>query len=467
MILKKLAIEILNIATETGADFAEIYLEEDSHATISVDNGKVETIHDVLSYGAGIRLFNGLQSVYGYTNDLTSKGLKKLARDLAVSFSETRKIEVKTIKKVRQKKKNQPKIPYESYPREKIVEMLKEASKVMKNYDESVVRTTANFAYSNKKVEIYNTDGRHLTDYRSRGIASLLAVAAKEGKIETFRTAKGAQKEMEYFIKETDLNLEAKQVAASAVTMLSAKDCPSGKMPVVIGNGFGGVIFHEACGHSLEATSVSKGLSVFSGKKGERIASSIVSAVDDGTIEGAWGSGNIDDEGNKTRRNLLIKDGILNSYLIDDFNSRRMNEKSNGASRRQSYRFEPTSRMSNTFILPGKSTPEEIIASTRYGIYAKNMGGGSVTPATGEFNFAVNEAYLIKDGKIIHPVRGATLIGSGKEVLLHVDMVGNDLRREQGTCGSKSGYIPADVGQPTIRISEITVGGTGGKVKNG
>ncbi|MDI9540760.1 MAG: TldD/PmbA family protein [Bacillota bacterium] len=467
MISKNLATEVLNIATETGADFAEIYLEEENTASIGVDNGKVESCNDSLTYGAGIRLLKGLQSVYGYTNDLTTKGLKKLAKDLSASFFGEREIELKTIKKVRAGKKHLPKIPYDTYPREKIVKMLKEASEVMKNYDESIVRTTAQFAYSNKKITIFNTDGKQFSDIRCRGRAALVAVASKDGKIETFYRAPGAQKGMEFFLEEVDLNQSAKEVAKSAVTMLSAKECPSGKMPVVIGSGFGGVVFHEACGHSLEASVVSKGLSVFSGKKSEKIASNIVSAVDDATIEGAWGSGNIDDEGNKTRRNVLIKNGILNSYLVDDFNGRRMNEKGNGATRRQSYKYEPTSRMSNTFILPGESTPDEIIADTEFGLYAKSMGGGSVNPATGEFNFAVNEGYLIQDGKITHPVKGATLIGSGKEVLLHVDRVGNDLKREQGMCGASSGMIPADVGQPTIRVSEITVGGTGGDMNNG
>ncbi|MGI6510581.1 MAG: TldD/PmbA family protein [Erysipelotrichaceae bacterium] len=467
VISKKLALEVLNIATETGADFAEIYLEEENSASISVDNGKVELCNDTLTYGAGIRLLKDLQSVYGYTNNLTAKSLKKLAKDLSASFSEGRKIEVKTIKKVRQGKKHLPKIAYGSYPREKIVEMLKDAAAVMKNYHESIVRTTASFVYDNKKVSIFNSEGKQFSDVHSRGRAGLVAVASKDGKIESIYRAPGAQKGMEYFLEEVDLNQAAKEAAEAAVTMLSAKECPSGKMPVVIGNGFGGVVFHEACGHSLEASSVSKGLSVFSGKKGEMIASSLVSAVDDGTIDGAWGSGNIDDEGNKTQRNVLIKNGVLNSYLIDDFNGRRMNKKGNGSCRRESYKYEPTSRMSNTFILPGKSTLEEIIASTEYGIYAKRMGGGSVNPASGEFNFAVNEGYLIKNGKLLHPIKGASLIGSGKEVLSHIDMVGNDLKREQGMCGASSGYIPADVGQPTIRVSEITVGGTKGADKNG
>ncbi len=467
MISKKLALEVLNIATQTGADFAEIYLEEENSADVSVDNGKVESSNDSLNYGAGIRLLKDFESVYGYTNNLSGKSLKKLASDLAASFSEERKIEVQSIKKVRQQKKHQPKIAYETYPREDIVKMLKQASKVMQDYDEAIVRTTASFWYFSKKITIFNADGKQFSDERSYGRAALVAVAKKEGKLETFYRAPGAQKGMEFFLEEIDLNKEALEVAQTAVKMLSAKDCPSGKMPVVIGNGFGGVIFHEACGHSLEASVVSKGLSVFSDKKGEKIASSIVSAVDDGTIEGAWGSGNIDDEGNKTQRNILIKNGILNSYLVDNFHGRRMNEKGNGATRRQSYKYEPTSRMSNTFILPGKSTPEEIIANTDYGIYAKSMGGGSVNPATGEFNFAVNEGYLIENGKITHPVKGATLIGSGKDILLNIDMVGNDLQRAQGMCGASSGMIPADVGQPTIRVSEITVGGTGGEIKHG
>ena len=273
-----------------------------------------------------------------------------------------------------------------------------------------------------------------------------------------------SSKGFEYFLDEINFEELGVEVAKSAITMLGARECPSGKMPVIIGNGFGGVIFHEACGHSLEASSVSKNLSVFSNKLGTQIASSVVSAVDDGTILGAWGSGNVDDEGNPTHRTLLIENGILKSYLVDGFNGRRMNTPENGASRRQSYKFEPTSRMSNTFILPGKSTPEEIIANTKFGLYAKSLGGGSVNPATGEFNFAANEAYIIEDGKISYPVKGATLIGSGSEVLMKIDMVANDLLRAQGMCGASSGSIPTDVGQPTIRVSEMTVGGRGEKI---
>jgi TldD protein len=241
--------------------------------------------------------------------------------------------------------------------------------------------------------------------------------------------------------------------------MLRAGYAPGGKMNVVIGNGFGGVIFHEACGHSLEATSVAKKSSEFWDKKGSQIASSIVTAIDDGTMPGEWGSLNVDDEGSTPRRNVLIKDGILQTFLVDRLNGTRMGEMSTGNGRRQNYRFAPTSRMTNTYIDVGDSTFDEIIAATEYGLYAKRMGGGSVQPGTGEFNFAVSEAYMIRNGKIAEPVRGASLIGRGSEVLMNIDMIGKDMDFGQGMCGSMSGSVPTNCGQPTIRVKEILVGG--------
>jgi len=230
-------------------------------------------------------------------------------------------------------------------------------------------------------------------------------------------------------------------------------------MVVAIDNGFGGVIFHEACGHSLEATSVAKGNSEFAGKLGQKIASDKVTAIDDGTLPNEWGSLNIDDEGNPTRKNVLIEKGILKGYMIDKLNGRRMNMEPTGSSRRQSYKYAPTSRMTNTYIAPGDDENEEIIKSIDYGLYAKKMGGGSVNPVTGEFNFAVLEGYMVKNGKIDTPVRGATLIGKGSEILKKIDMVGKELDLAAGMCGSVSGSVPTNVGQPLIRVSEITVGG--------
>ena len=243
--------------------------------------------------------------------------------------------------------------------------------------------------------------------------------------------------------------------------MLGARHCPAGKMPVVIENGFGGVIFHEACGHGLEATAVAKNASVFAGKLGEQIASPLVTAIDDGTIPNAWGSANIDDEGTPTRKNILIENGILKSYLIDRMNGKRMGMAATGSARRQNYRYAPTSRMTNTFLAAGDTSVQQMIKDTNFGLYAKQMGGGSVDPATGSFNFAVLEGYLIRNGEICEPVRGATLIGKGAEVLLDIDRVGNNLKRAQGMCGSISGSIPTDVGQPAIRVKEMTVGGRG------
>ncbi|MFY9527047.1 MAG: TldD/PmbA family protein, partial [Limnochordia bacterium] len=295
-------------------------------------------------------------------------------------------------------------------------------------------------------------------DRRIRTRLGINAVASKGNEKQSAFRGPGRHMGFELY-EQIDVEEIARDAAQSAVTMVNADYAPSGKYPVIIDNEFGGVIFHEACGHGLEATSVAKGASVFAGKLGQKVASEIVTAVDDGSIPNAWGSQNIDDEGFKTRRNVLIENGILKGYMIDRLNGRRMGMEPTGNSRRQSYKYAPTSRMTNTFICAGESTKEEIIANTEYALFARRMGGGSVNPATGEFNFAVAEGYIVRNGKIEKPVRGATLIGKGSDVLLKIDMVGSNLATGQGMCGSLSGSIPADVGQPTIRVTEMTVGG--------
>jgi TldD protein len=283
-------------------------------------------------------------------------------------------------------------------------------------------------------------------------------VATLANEKQSARRSPGAQKGFEFY-DSIDFAKLGRECAEEAVMMLRAGYAPGGKMSVVIGNGFGGVIFHEACGHSLEATSVAKKSSEFWDKKGQQIASSIVTAIDDGTMPGQWGSLNVDDEGSKPRRNVLIKDGILQTFLVDKLNGKRMGEISTGNGRRQNYRFAPTSRMTNTYIDAGDSTFDEIIAATECGLYARRMGGGSVQPGTGEFNFAVSEAYMIRNGRIAEPVRGASLIGRGSEVLMNIDMIGKDMDFGQGMCGSMSGSVPTNCGQPTIRVKEILVGG--------
>lgn len=465
MISKKQSIEILNAGLATGGDYCEIYIEDKVSKSIVVENGKVDTSSIGRTYGAGIRILKELQSVYGYTNDVSFKSLKALAESLSNSFNGKRVLTIESLKVKKAKDNNVVEKPFSTVPTSEVVAYLKKGEKVMREASPKIVRSKAIIASSHQKVTIITTKGFIHSDEKERNRLALIAVAADEGKIETAFEGPGAMAGFEYFEKKIDIEQLSKKVADTAVKFLYAKECPSGKMPVVIGNAFGGVLFHEACGHPLEATSVAKKLSVMSDKLGQQIASSVVTAIDDGTIANEWGSNNIDDEGNPTQKTVLIKDGILTNYLIDDFNGRRMNAKGNGASRRESYKYEPTSRMSNTYIAAGKSTPEEIIAATKLGLYAKSFAGGSVNPATGEFNFGCSEAYIIRDGKIAEPVRGASLIGSGKDILLNIDMVGNDLMLAQGMCGSVSGSIPVDVGQPTIRLKEITVGGNGGELK--
>lgn len=464
MISKKVAVQVLNEALTTGGDFAEIFLEETYSSSLEVDSGKTQPPSSKIAYGAGIRILKKLQSVYGYTNDTSLKGLLTLASKLAVSFNGSQDLFVKDIKTVSVRGKHKIAKPLDSVSTQEKLALLKKGDEVMRNFDSRIVRTVAVLVMNDRNIEIFNSDGKHFTDHQERVRFVLQAIAMAPGAFETGYTGPGAHSGFD-FVEGLDIEKEAREVADLAIRKLSAKDCPSGVMPVVIGNGFGGVIFHEACGHPLEASAVSKGLSPFANKIGQQIAHTAVTAIDDGTIPNAWGSNNIDDEGNPTHRNVLIKDGILQDYLIDRFNGRRMGRESNGAGRRQSYKYEPTSRMSNTYIDKGPYTPEEIIQSVKLGLYAKKLGGGSVNPTTGDFNFAADEAYIIRDGKICDLVKGATLIGTGAEILMKIDMVANDLDRAQGMCGAASGSIPVDVGQPTLRVSSITVGGQGGKLQ--
>jgi TldD protein len=250
-----------------------------------------------------------------------------------------------------------------------------------------------------------------------------------------------------------------REAARIANVMVGAGYAPAGTMPVVIGNAFGGVIFHEACGHILETTAVEKKASVFADKIGERIAHESLSAVDDGTIPGAWGSLNVDDEATPTERTVLIEKGILKSYMVDRVGELKTGYRRTGSGRRQDYTFAPASRMRNTFILEGDRTPGELIEGVELGLYARTMGGGSVVPGTGDYNFTVNEGYMIRGGEIAEPVRGAALVGNGAADLMNIVGVAGDLERGQGNCGSVSGSVPTDVGQPHILVSQITVGG--------
>lgn len=459
--LKRTAVEnIITAGLETGADFAEIYAERTETGVIGMVNGRVETAQGGLGCGAGVRLFFGTRAIYGFSNDLSEEALIRIARECAAALKGDRLYQRKGWRRMALQCVNPVRILPKNAAKGGKAEYLRLAAEAAKGYSSAITQTRTGFLEVQKHILVANSEGVWGEEDRVRTRFTAEAVASSASEKQSGHLGPGGSEGMELF-ERIDVEETAREAARIAVTMLGAKPCPAGKFPVVIDNGFGGVIFHESCGHALEATAVARNASVFAGKMGQQIASPLVTAVDDGTIPNGWGSAAMDDEGTPTARNILLENGILKSYLVDRLNGRRMGAAITGSARRQDYRFAPTSRMTNTFIAPGKSTPEEIIAATEYGLYAKQMGGGSVDAATGAFNFAVLEGYMIRNGKIAEPVRGATLIGKGQEVLRDIDMVGNNLKRAQGMCGSKSGSIPTDVGQPMLRVSRMTVGGRG------
>ncbi len=461
--LKKSIIEnVLNAALSRGGDFAEVFIEDKKTGNIKLVGGLIENSNSGRDYGAGIRILDKFNCIYAYTSDLSEENLVKVALDAATALN-TYKMDMilNLIKK--DISNNNPVIKKLSeIPKRDKVDLLKRAYNAAKNYDPIITQVTISFLEEDQHVLIANSDGLLVEDNRMRTRFAVASVAALNGEMQQGHYAPGASMGFEFYDKVNveDIGIEASRIAK---TMVHADYCPSGNMQVIIDNGFGGVLFHEACGHALEASFVAKGTSAFTGKIGQLVASPLVTAIDDGTIKNGWGTTNVDDEGTPTQKNILIENGVLKSYLVDKLNGRRMNIGSTGSSRRQSYRFAPTSRMNNTFIDKGSSKLEDMIGNTESGLYAKRLGGGSVNPATGDFNFAVMEGYIVENGKIIKPVRGATLIGNGTKVLELIDMVGDNLELGQGMCGASSGSIPANVGQPAIRVKSITVGGRGGE----
>jgi len=338
------------------------------------------------------------------------------------------------------------------------VEFLLAADRRARQSGAKIEQVTGHINQREQAVAIFNSEGLAVQDTRHYCLARVSVLAQEAGQQASGMDQQGALMGWELA---AGLNPESmgKEAARQALVNLSAKACPSGKMPVVIGPGFGGVIFHEACGHLLETTSVAKRASVFHDKMGEMIASPVVSAVDDGTLANAWGSINLDDEGMPTQRTQLIKNGRLENFLVDRQGAQHTGHPRSGSGRRESYRYAPASRMRNTFIEAGDSDLDSMIGSMERGIYAAKMGGGSVQPGTGEFNFAVTEGYYVEKGKIQYPVKAATLISTGPEVLRQISQVGSDLALSPGMCGSISGSVPVTVGQPALKVDEILVGG--------
>lgn len=459
MISKDICERVLRKAVSTGADYAEIFAENTVEHAINMVASRVDTVNDAVVAGASIRIYKGLRSVTASTVDTTEAGLLRCAERAADALGQG-KAEISITLRERLFGDIHPvKIVPASAPNADKLSILKDGYFAARDYSDAIKQVAGTFLDIDHNILIATSEGLYAQDRQIRTRISIRAVAEIDGETQTGACNPGRRMGLEAFAEVIDAKEAGIHAAKQAVTMAGAGYCSAGVMPVAIGNGFGGVIFHEACGHSLEASSVAYGISEFSGKLGQQIANPKVTAIDDGTIPNAWGSINIDDEGTPARKNVLIENGILKSYMIDKFNGRRMGMASTGNARRQSYKFTTTSRMTNTYIAEGTDNNDEIIASMEYGLFAKEMGGGSVNPVTGEFNFAVNEGYMVRNGKICEPVRGASLVGRGSEVIKNIDMVGTNLEMGQGMCGSSSGSIPTNVGQPLIRVSSITVGG--------
>lgn len=458
MLSRELVKEALGRALATGADYAELFAEHTLSKNINIVSGKTDKIGDTVISGVGIRIFKGTRCVSGSASSLAPQAILSCASKVADALTGGRLVQdiilrerlfgdIHPVRIVPASIENAEKIAY-----------MREACVAAKEYSDEISQVSGNYGEVDHRILIANSEGLFTQDRQIRTRVVVISIASKDGENQNGGVNHGARKGLELF-EEYDPKDMGKEASRQAITMLHAGYIKAGTMPVAIENGFGGVIFHEACGHSLEASSVALGQSQFTGKLGEQIANTKVTAIDDGTIPNSWGSINIDDEGTPAQRNVLIENGILKSYMIDKLNGRRMGMASTGNSRRQSYSFEPTSRMTNTYIAAGQDEDKDIISSIEYGLYAKSMGGGSVNPVTGQFNFAVDEGYVIRNGQICEPVRGASLIGKGSEILMNIDMVGKNVARAQGMCGASSGSIPTDVGQPLIRVSSIVVGG--------
>lgn len=459
MLTKSELEKYLEKCLSTGASFAELFLEESTSTIIKLSDQQVQKKTTNILKGVGIRICQGEKVVYASTNKLEK--IPQLITRLISNFSTTPEV-----KKINLSQKHEHfdkiKIPHHQYPIEKKKELLYKIDNTARSVSPKINQVEATILEKNQKITIANSNLLYTEDNRTSTRLSVTIYAKEAEKLEKSHLAPGFKTGYE-FLETFPLETEIINTAQQALEKLTAIECPCGELPVVIGNGFGGVIFHEACVHALEATTVAKGSSVFNNKLNKQIASSKVTIIDDGTITNEWGSFTIDDEGAKSQQNILIKDGILTNYLIDYQNSIVMNSSPTSSGRRQSYQYAPTSRMSNTYLAPGTDNITDMIQSIDYGLYAKNMGGGSVDPKTGDFNFSVNDAYLIENGQITKPVKGASLIGNGANVIKQVSMISDDLKLTAGMCGSTSGNIPVTVGQPTIKVDKILVGGRGEK----
>jgi TldD protein len=450
-------------ALTSGGDYADLYFEYVSTTSISIDEGIVKSAMQGVTMGVGVRVISGERTGYAYSDDLAPEKIKKAARVAAHIAKGPAQIEKTGLEEVN-KRNLYPVVtaPTETSLAER-VELVKRADKAARDEDTRVLQVQAGYADNLRHVMVATSDGGLSFDRQPLARMGVSVIAREgDGTPQRGYAGGGGRVSLEYFLNEKTPEYYASEAVRQAIIQLGAVPAPAGEMPVVLGPGWPGILLHEAVGHGLEADFNRKGVSAFSDRIGQQVASPLCTVVDDGTIASRRGSLNVDDEGQPTQKNVLIENGVLRGYLQDKLSSRILRSTSTGSGRRESYQHIPMPRMTNTFMLAGESDPQDIIRSVSKGLYCVNFGGGQVDITSGNFVFSASESYLIEDGKITRPVRGATLIGNGPEALKYVSMVGNDLKLDEGIgiCGKEGQSVPVGVGIPTIKLDRMTVGGT-------
>jgi len=450
-------------ALSHGGDYADLYFEYLQTSGMSIDESMVKSATQGVSMGVGVRVIAGERTGYAYSDDLSPEKIRKAAHVAAYIASGPAKVAQFDLNEgVRHNLYPVLTSPTETAFAER-VSLVKRADRAARAYDSRIFLVQAVYADNLRYVLVATSDGVLTMDRQPLARMSVSALARENGGVpQRGHAGGGGRVELDFFLNEKTPEHFATDAAREAIVMLDAVDAPAGETTVVLGPGWPGILLHEAVGHGLEADFNRKGVSAFSGRMGQKVASELCTVIDDGTISSRRGSLNVDDEGNATQRNVLIENGVLRGYLQDKLSSTLMHEKPTGSGRRESYAHIPMPRMTNTFMLAGESDPEEIIRSVPKGLYCANFGGGQVDITSGNFVFSASESYLIEDGKLTRPVRNATLIGNGPEALKYVSMVGNDLRLDEGigVCGKEGQSVPVGVGIPTIKIDRMTVGGT-------
>ncbi|HYD97700.1 MAG TPA: metalloprotease TldD [Noviherbaspirillum sp.] len=444
-------------------DYADLYFQFTRNEGWSLEEGIVKTGSFSIDQGVGVRAVSGDKTAFSYSDDISERALMEAAAATrTIARQGAGKVKVASaIQPVGGRSLYLPHDPLASLDATEKVRLLEKVERIARAKDPRVVQVMAGLAGEYDVVLVVRSDGVLAADIRPLVRVSVTVIAEQNGRREVGSSGGGGRYDYSYFTDEL-LEKYAAEAVESAVVNLDARPAPAGPMTVVLGPGWPGVLLHEAVGHGLEGDFNRKGSSTFSGRMGERVAAKGVTVVDDGTIADRRGSLNIDDEGNPTQCTTLIEDGILTGYIQDTMNARLMNMNVTGNARRESYAHLPMPRMTNTYMLAGDKDPQEIIASVKNGLYAVNFGGGQVDITNGKFVFSASEAYMIEDGKITYPVKGATLIGNGPDVLNRVSMIGNDMQLDSGigVCGKEGQSVPVGVGQPTLRIDGVTVGGT-------